>query len=580
MSTKSVSLQSQTLLGLVDNFSSNSASGWISGTSDDFPVRIELYLNETLLSATWANNSSSLATNDEIKGFFIGMREVWSYAKTGDHISLRANGTALPIRGHGAFHVVEGDGAYSLQDLSQRFEEGYLFDRSGRLHLSKKLDIDWQANVISLYNSVRKIIKTAFGYDLFLFYGSLLGQVREGGFIGHDNDFDTAYVSNYTNGPEAAAELCDIGCKLIDAGFYIDRKFNALHIHDPHDHTNRIDVFHTYFNIDGELALPFGRAGNDELTRDEWKGVTTGRIAHHDVLVPVDAERVVAHLYGNSWRTPQVGFSWKHARTQRDLTGRLSDEDRQILYWANFYAHNAFTSGSSFFEKVSSYGHLPSNIIDIGAGDGRDSFAFSRIGRHVLGVDRSIVGINQASKKAASEGLSGLLSFKSCDVSDAHQLRSTLNFARQQANGQPLLFYMRFFLHSIPEKVQQELMSEIARIAQKGDFIAAEFRTDKDKRRHKTFTKHYRRYQNGPAFGRELRQRYGFTVVEEEQGTGLSVYKDEDPHLYRVIARKGTTPWIVYDRAARLAGKYSLRAVALLRSTVRRKLLNRIARTS
>src|SRR5699024_10578490 len=135
------------------------------------------------------------------------------------------------------------------------------------------------------------------------------------------------------------------------------------------------------------------------------------RIAHHDVLVPVDAERVVAHLYGNSWRTPQVGFSWKHARTQRDLTGRLSDEDRQILYWANFYAHNAFTSGSSFFEKVSSYGHLPSNIIDIGAGDGRDSFAFSRIGRHVLGVDRSIVGINQASKKAASEGLSGLLSF-------------------------------------------------------------------------------------------------------------------------------------------------------------------------
>ncbi len=83
---------------------------------------------------------------------------------------------------------------------------------------------------------------------------------------------------------------------------------------------------------------------------------------------------------------------------------------------------------------------------------------------------------------------------------------------RDASEGGPLLFYMRFFLHSIPEETQEALMTALSEAAQDGDMIAAEFRTEKDKANKKVYGNHYRRYQDGWAFGAALRDRYGFDV--------------------------------------------------------------------
>ena len=103
--------------------------------------------------------------------------------------------------------------------------------------------------------------------------------------------------------------------------------------------------------------------------------------------------------------------------------------------------------------------------------------------------------------------------------------------------GEPVLFYLRFFLHSIPEGLQDSLLEVIGNCARPGDTLAAEFRTEEDESASKVHGQHYRRFQNGPAFGDQLRDR-GFAVLHEEEGTGLSPYKGEDPVLYRVIARR------------------------------------------
>ncbi len=100
-----------------------------------------------------------------------------------------------------------------------------------------------------------------------------------------------------------------------------------------------------------------------------------------------------------------------------------------------------------------------------------------------------------------------------------------------------MLFYLRFFLHAIPEEVQADLLKAIDAHARPGDLFAAEFRTDKDEATTKVHSKHYRRFQNAAEFG-AARRGYGFTVVHEEEGTGLSPYKGEDPVLYRVVARR------------------------------------------
>jgi SAM-dependent methyltransferase len=177
-------------------------------------------------------------------------------------------------------------------------------------------------------------------------------------------------------------------------------------------------------------------------------------------------------------------------------------------------------------------------VVDIGCGDGRDSYAFAGAGRSkVTGLDRSHVGVRQAAKKAEQLGYGDTLTFTACDVGNADKLRATLESARD--GDEPMLFYARFFLHSIPEDVQRTLMTVVAECARPGDHFAAEFRTDRDEASAKVHGNHYRRFQNGPAFGRSLRETYGFTPLLEQEGNGFSPYQGEDPQLYRVIARRG-----------------------------------------
>jgi Methyltransferase domain len=209
------------------------------------------------------------------------------------------------------------------------------------------------------------------------------------------------------------------------------------------------------------------------------------------------------------------------------------------IYWSNFYAHANYDTGSTFFEKVQAFPGLPRTIIDLGCGDGRDSYAFGKAGHTVVGLDRSEVGVRHATKKAHDLGHGATVSFSACDVGDAVALRAILDSAIGAAAGTPVTFYARFFLHSIPEDVQETMMRTIAAAARPGDVFAAEFRTDKDAASAKVHTKHYRRFQNGPAFGVALQERYGFgTILDEQEGTGLSPYKGEDPELYRVVARR------------------------------------------
>jgi SAM-dependent methyltransferase len=220
------------------------------------------------------------------------------------------------------------------------------------------------------------------------------------------------------------------------------------------------------------------------------------------------------------------------------------------VYWANFYAHTSYSSGSPFFEAVNAIPDLPKTVIDIGCGEGRDSYAFAKAGRWVLGLDRCEVGIRQAEAKAPGLVRTGALEFVTCDVGDADAFRSVLSEAIAKARDEPIMFYLRFFLHAVPADIQDVAMAVLSECARDGDYFAAEFRTDKDELKPKAHGKHYRRFQNGPAFGARLQDEYRFKILVEREGIGMSPYRSEDPELYRVVARRepGMTGEGVADR--------------------------------
>jgi SAM-dependent methyltransferase len=522
--------------GRVEEFTRRRAAGWVAASVDAKPIRVSVHIDDLEVAVGWATSArAEPASKGEHRLFALRLPGMWKYCRPANKLTVRADGEPLPITGHGMYLVPSKAGRSNLRRLRARMSDGYVFGQTGHLQLSKKLDKKWQKAVLDLYNDVRIVLAEAYGYDVFLAYGSMLGAVREGGFIGHDLDFDSAFVSKHTDGADAASELRDIALLLIDRGFDVAGVGTHLHVHPIDDPDTRIDLFHHYFDASGRMRFPFGFAGDSVVEASDWQGTKEIDFLGTRVLVPTNGEQIVEHLYGSDWRIPQPGFAWRRDRTDRAREAIMPAAYAQTIYWAKFYARTGFAKGSTFFEKVDGRPDVPGRVIDIGCGDGRDSHAFGRTGRSVLGVDRSLVGVQHARDKAAEMGLSDRVQFEVCDVAD--DARTVLTSVTSDPD-MPVLFYLRFFLHSVPEDVQDTLLQAIADVARPGDMLAAEFRTDKDEGRSKTYGDHYRRFQNGPAFGQTLHHRYGFEVLDEQQGTGLSVYGDEDPELYRVIARR------------------------------------------
>ncbi|MCW2792894.1 MAG: hypothetical protein JWO76_1992, partial [Nocardioides sp.] len=236
------------------------------------------------------------------------------------------------------------------------------------------------------------------------------------------------------------------------------------------------------------------------------------------------------------WQRPKPGFNWNLDRTDAAEDGVLPTAMRTKVYWANFYSRTSYSDGSTFFEFVNARDDTPGTIIDIGCGDGRDACAFGNSGRSVLGLDQSPVGIEHAAAHAEQLGVSDRVRFEVCDVADVDDLGRALDLA-EGATGEPVMFYMRFFLHAISAEVQERLMAAIDTHARPGDLFAAEFRTDKDEATSHVHTRHYRRFQSATEFSAGLTA-LGFEILHEEEGTGLSPYRGEDPVLYRVVARR------------------------------------------
>ncbi len=315
--------------GMVEVFNLNEVIGWVSCDSSELPIKILLCINGVPVHGTWANVDSSLNTSGTARGFYIGVKGIWKYCNKNDQITVCAGSSILPISGEGAFKSPTEDGKSNLKVLKRRLSNGYVFNKIGWLQLSMKLDVDRQNKMIALYKETAKILKKERNITPFIIYGSLLGHVREGGFIGHDDDFDIAYLSEKRLGEDASKELVEIAETLRDNGLVVELRATAIHVHDRDNPKLKIDLFHLYFNENDELAFPFGVAGTKHFLKKDWKGTTNRRFASHIVVAPKNARKLVECIYGESWRTPTPGFSWRHARTRRDEAGIVAIEMRE-----------------------------------------------------------------------------------------------------------------------------------------------------------------------------------------------------------------------------------------------------------
>jgi len=180
----------------------------------------------------------------------------------------------------------------------------------------------------------------------------------------------------------------------------------------------------------------------------------------------------------------------------------------QEKYWEERYKNNKLpTEPSEFAKFCGSFLREKRSIIDLGCGNGRDSYYFGEIGHQVFGVDQAIKNEENENVNFDKISIDGLMSF------DCH-------FD---------VVYSRFFLHSIFDEQILNIIKWSKR------WFVAEFRSDGDK--PVEYTDHSRNYIDGNWILQELINN-GYKILYFRKGRGMAEYKSEDPLVIRVIAIK------------------------------------------
>ena len=223
-------------------------------------------------------------------------------------------------------------------------------------------------------------------------------------------------------------------------------------------------------------------------------------------------------------------------------------------FWQEFYALNTSLKRepSSFCQFVlDKFITIDSNhiksLVDIGCGNGRDTFYFAKHGEgrlSVVGVDACAVAI-ESNTRLMDQHKYDLCSFSQMNINNLEAFSS--RFKNYD------FIYARFFLHSITRADQDLFMTFLGDELKPHALVLLEFRTDKDRmwrEDNRSRVKlsqdeaissdaqgHYRRYINFEVFCRQLVE-LKFELVFAEERSGLSIRGEDDPCLGRIVARK------------------------------------------
>jgi len=174
------------------------------------------------------------------------------------------------------------------------------------------------------------------------------------------------------------------------------------------------------------------------------------------------------------------------------------------------------------------------NLIELGSGNGRDAIFFAHHQLNVVAIDQSYTVID-IEKNNLNNEVKKYLHPKSLDfVNEDYSKYGDID-----------IFYSRFTMHAISKKDEELLLPKLFNSLKGGGLLCIEARTVKDKLYgigkdcgSNTFlTDHKRRFIESSIFLNEVLS-LGFELLYFIEQDDLSVYKDDNPVLMRIILKK------------------------------------------
>ena len=201
-----------------------------------------------------------------------------------------------------------------------------------------------------------------------------------------------------------------------------------------------------------------------------------------------------------------------------------------IKYWNQFYKKESIRHESTFARLTLKKINIKKpRVLDIGCGNGRDSYFFNKKGFKVTGIDISKKAIQKNSKVLVKN-----LIFKKFDI-DKDEIKNKYD-----------VIYCRFFVHTVSELLENKLISLIKKSKNKGTLVFFEFRNYKDKifgnfkaidhNKIIEFEKgHFRRIIDPKIFLKKFLSATKSKLIYQKSGINLSIVKNDNPNLSRMI---------------------------------------------
>ena len=520
--------------GLVEVFNKKIVKGWIRKKGDDQYIFVKV--NGKIIDKIYPGKKI-FGRNKKILGFSRVLEDLWKYIGKDDVVQFEYGGNLIPIGnvGFNYFRSKNSKRQSKVKKLFEKIEEGFVFNKYGKLKLSILNNTFWKDSIFSLFYSLKELLKKEFNLELFPIYGTMLGAAREGDFISHDNDFDTCYISKEKNPEKVKNEFIKICNFLIDKGF-------KLHVKDTHTwvYTKqkqsfyyKLDIFVSYFNKDKNYEITYGYHGKPIKESANFFNFIDMNLSNNLISVPVNYKDILRQLYGDNWQVPDPGFQHTEKTRQWNKKYHLSLKQVSSLYWKQFYEEANMRNNSLFSIFINSYIPKRSNIIELGCGNGEDAFYFYKSGHFVHTCD-------QSTNVLKNKEILNKINFSNFDVGDSVKLNTFLKKALvKKIDGKSMvnMIYMRFFLHSVTKDIENIIFFCLKKNLPQGSLIGLEFRTEKDKDALHIFKRHYRRFIPMREMINEL-EKYDFSILYSKESKGFSPFKDEDPFLCRIIAKK------------------------------------------
>jgi hypothetical protein len=218
-------------------------------------------------------------------------------------------------------------------DIFAVLEEGYFINKWGHLKKPIALKPQWKIDIIRAYADFAAFCAMNLEFRPFLIAGSLLGIIRDGDLLPHDDDIDVGYFSLQRHAEGVRNEMLSRMIALARAGWRIKPSHNGGSFKVIAGKGLSFAVFPSWWEEDHvwlpqSQSMPDGSSLLHPSIASEFMG--------HSIFIPNRSEDYLAHHYGPTWRTPDPNYverkkrgtlrTFKRARLtkkQRDRFSRL-----------------------------------------------------------------------------------------------------------------------------------------------------------------------------------------------------------------------------------------------------------------